>query len=162
MLKYLSQLLNDLEAIIKKFFGVDNPTGTNWQHQTSPASGIFGDSSRKTAGVSTRAVHPAQVKKYTPEEVKRCLRGLEQGERVGPVMVEASRFGSVVNEGMRRYFRGRERIFERLPYVLYQYTQGKPSQEIARGVSYFSDANDVEEAMSFACRIIAARVNRMR
>jgi hypothetical protein len=162
MFEYINGLLDELELLIKRFFNIDARPGNSWQRQPEPASGSFGASRGGAKSYGEQHSHSTQVRKYTPEEVQRCLRGLERGERVGPVMAQAGQLGSLLNDGMRRYFRGRERIFERLPYVLFQYTQGKPSQEIARSVSYFSDADDIEEAMWFVARLIAARINRMR
>ncbi len=162
MLKNFSQLLRQIDFSLRKFFSADSHYQNRWQRQAEPASGLFGANRGNANRYRTGYVHPARIKKYTVEEVKRCLRGLEQGERVRPVMAEAAQFPQMIHEGMRRHFRGRERIFERFSYVLYQYTQGKHPQEIARSVSYFSDAADVEDAMYFASRIIAARINRGR
>jgi hypothetical protein len=107
--------------------------------------------------------HPnAQPKrhKYTPEEVKRMLRGLETNEWSPPVLAQATTISTLLDERMLRYFRGRERLFHRLPYVLAQYIQGKPCFDIARSVSFFSDGDDVEDTINFASRLIAAKLNR--
>jgi len=160
MLKYLGKLLSQFDLALRKFFDANSQAGHGWQSQTQAVSGNFGSNPNRTQRYGS--AHPAQLKKYTADEVKRYLRGLEQGERARPVMAEAACFSLILNDNMRRHFRGRERIFERLPYVLYQYTQGKPSQEIARSVSYFSDACDVEDAMYFASCLIATKVNRAR
>ncbi len=98
--------------------------------------------------------------KYTPEEVKRILRGLEKGNRAHSVMAQAATFSSLIDERMVRYFRGRERLFDRLTYVMQQYISGRPCQEIAEKVSFFSDGQDVEEAIDFAARLIANHLNR--
>lgn len=162
MLKYFNQLIHQVGFILRKFWDFNHQTGNHWQRQTQTVGGVFGANRDSAPRYGTRHEHPAQVKKYSVEEVKRCLRGLEQGERAAFVMREAAQFSSILHEGMRRHFRGRERIFDRLPYVLYQYTHGQPAQEIARSVSYFSDASDIEEAMNFVSRLIAARINRAR
>ena len=99
-------------------------------------------------------------KKYTTAEVKAYLRGQQQSERARPVLQQASQISVLLQARMQRHFRGRERIFERLPYVLYQYSQGRDAQEIARSVSFFSDGEDVEQAMDFTARLIADHVNR--
>ena len=93
------------------------------------------------------------------EEVKLYLRSQQSHELARPVMEQAARFSSLVDERMRRHFRGRERTFDRLPYVLHQYTIGKDAQEIARNVSYFTDCDDIEHAMSFAASLIATKIN---
>lgn len=98
--------------------------------------------------------------RYSKQEVKDCLRGKIQNARAEEVLREASQLSSHLDERMRRHFRGRERLFEKLPFVIYQYTTGNPPQEIARSVSYFSDAKDVEDAVDFAAEIIAKRLNR--
>jgi len=106
----------------------------------------------------------SQVKrhKYSYQEVKRILRGLEKGEWAYPVMLQAATFSSLLDDRMVRYFRGRERMFDRLPYVLLQYTQGKNCLDIAHSVSYFSDGDDVEDAIDFAAHLIATQLNRQR
>ncbi len=159
MLDYFYQLWIQLVNIVRKFFGFDSQSGGSWQHQTQAVGGPFRANQSEPSRFRT---HTSHTKKYTPEEVKRCLRGLEKSERVGVVMAEAARLSTMLNENMRHHFRGRERIFDRLPYVLFQYTQGKPSYDIARSVSYFSDGDDVEDAMLFVARLITPRVNRMR
>ena len=104
----------------------------------------------------------AKPHKYSPDEVKRILRGLERGDHARLVLVQAATFSSLLDDRMIRYFRGRERLFDRLPYVLLQYMQGKPSDDIAQSVSFFSHGEDVEEAMDFAARLITLQVNRQR
>ncbi|MDB5082424.1 MAG: hypothetical protein JWP00_4348 [Chloroflexi bacterium] len=106
----------------------------------------------------------SQVKrhKYSVAEVKRILRGLEKGPLAYPVLYQASTFGALLDERMVRYFRGRERMFDRLPYVLLQYTQGKNCLDIAHSVSYFSDGDDVEDAIDFAALLISNQLNRQR
>jgi hypothetical protein len=106
----------------------------------------------------------SQVKrhKYSVQEVKRILRGLEKGAWTYPVMLQAATFSALLDDRMIRYFRGRERMFDRLPYVLLQYTQGKNCLDIAHSVSYFSDGDDVEEAITFAAYLITNQVNRQR
>lgn len=99
-------------------------------------------------------------KRYSKQEVIQCLRGDIKGARAESVQRHAAQLASHLNEGMRRYFRGRERMFEKLPLVIYQYTLGKPAMEIARSVSYFSDGKDVEYAVEFAAELIAKRLNR--
>ncbi len=159
MFEDFNHLINRIELTIRAWLNFDHSNPRNWNRQAQPASGpLTGKHGETRQGV--REVNSALSKKYTADEVKRYLRGLDGGVRVQPVMAEAARFSSMLNDKMRRHFRGRERIFERLPYVLYQYTKGAPSQEIARSVSYFSDADDVEQAMYFAARLIAAKVNR--
>ena len=79
-----------------------------------------------------------------------------------PVLYQASTFGALLDERMVRYFRGRERMFDRLPYVLLQYTQGKNCLDIAHSVSYFSDGDDVEDAIDFAALLISNQLNRQR
>jgi hypothetical protein len=108
--------------------------------------------------------HSSQVKhhKYNVQEVKRILRGLEKGERSYPVLLQASTFSSLLDDRMVRHFRGRERMFDRLPYVLLQYTQGKNCLDIAHSVSYFSDGDDVEDAIDFAALLITNQLNRHR
>lgn len=103
-----------------------------------------------------------QLHKYSPPEVKRMLRGLERNEWSQPVMLQAATVSNLLNPRMARHFRGRERMFERLPYILYQYTQGKPCLDIAQSVSYFSDGDDVEETISFASHLIAEHLNSRR
>src|SRR6476646_3426674 len=52
--------------------------------------------------------------KYSVLEVKQILRGLEKGPTAYPVLVQASTFSSLLDDRMVRYFRGRERLFDRL------------------------------------------------
>jgi len=88
------------------------------------------------------------------------LRGARAGERARPVFAQAAQINTLLDERMRRNFAGRERLFDCLPYVLFQYTQGKPTFEIARSVSFFSDGDDVEDTMDFVSRLITKTINR--
>ena len=99
------------------------------------------------------------MSKYTSTEVKRYLRGLDAGERASLIMEEASNFSTYTNVKLPESLRGRERIFERLPSVLYQYNQGRPAAEIARPIGYLTDAEDIEAAVDYVAELIARRVN---
>ncbi len=122
-----------------------------------PRTGSQGNLGRYTEPSSQLKRH-----KYSVQEVKRVLRGLETGAWTYPVMLQAATFSALLDDRMIRYFRGRERMFDRLPYVLLQYTQGKNCLEIAHSVSYFSDGDDVEEAITFAAYLITNQLNRQR
>jgi hypothetical protein len=141
---------------LKRFFNNDNigyRTFTRRQTETAPGF------SQRMAGYkeeSSRARHS----RYTAKEVKEYLRGERAGERARPVFEQAARINTLLDERMRRNFAGRERLFDRLPYVLFQYTQGKPTFEIARSVSFFSDGDDVEDTMVFVSRLITKTINR--
>ena len=97
--------------------------------------------------------------KYTAAEVKCYLRGKGEGERTQPIMEEASNFSTYTTGKLPEGLLGRERIFERLPSVLYQYNQGRPTAEIARSIGYLTDGEDVEAAMDYVAELIARRVN---
>jgi hypothetical protein len=135
-------------------------TGLGWLGLApgGPRSGTNGDN----LGRYTESSSQAKRHKYSVLEVKRILRGLEKGSTAYPVLVQASTFSSLLDDRMVRYFRGRERLFDRLPYVLLQYTQGKNCLDIAHSVSYFSDGDDVEDAINFAALLIANQLNRQR
>ncbi len=157
----------------RKFIGLDhNQTKQSgfladfWHNQhklaQSPNAPRTHNGDHLNRGYSAAARSRSKQPKYSAEEVKRILRGLEKGQRAGPVLGQAAVLGSLLDERMVRYFRGRERMFHRLTYVVFQYTQGRPCDEIAQSVSYFSDGQDVEEAVEFAARLIAYQVNRHR
>lgn len=122
-----------------------------------PRSGAQGNLGQYTEPTSQVKRH-----KYSVQEVKRILRGQEKGAWTYPVMLQAATFSNLLEERMVRYFRGRERMFDRLPFVLLQYTQGKNCLDIAHSVSYFSDGDDVEEAINFAAYLICNQLNRQR
>jgi hypothetical protein len=123
------------------------------------AVGVNGRTYMTGGGVSVRPDN-RQGHRLTKQEVKNCLRGKVISEWSDEVLRHASQLGSHLDARMRRHFRGRERMFEKLPFVIYQYTGGKPVEEIARTVSYFSDGKDVEDAVDFAADLIAKRINR--
>lgn len=100
--------------------------------------------------------------KYTSVEVKRYIRGLEGGERAIPILKEAASFSTYADSKLPDCMLGRERLFERLHSVLFQYSQGKSTTEIARTVGYLSDAADVEAAMDYVSQLILNRVNNPR
>lgn len=100
------------------------------------------------------------TRRYTAAEVKAYLRGIEKGPRAAQPIAHAAHLSTMLDARMVRHFRGRERLFDKLPFVLYQYTQGKPTDQIAQSVSYFADGNDVEEAMDFVAKLIARKINR--
>jgi len=149
---------------VRRFFNSQThsnySTGLGW-HNAAPVGGLGKynrpDSARPH---STDKNGGVDFKKYTVAEVKACLRGQQQGERARPVLQQASRISMLLQARMQKHFRGRERIFERLPYVLYQYSQGHDTQEIGRSVSFFSDGEDVEHAMDFAANLIANHINQ--
>lgn len=151
-----------LRVIINFFFPSNNANYRNlgWRN-VQPASGL----SRGSVGnrTQTEVVKAGEAKKfdrYTVGEVKAYLRNWQKGERARAVLQEASQFSSLIDERMRRYFRGRDRIFERLGFILYEYTKGTDIKEIARKVSYFADTDDIEDTMDFVAAIIANRLNR--
>ncbi len=169
----MTNFLKHFIEFLQDFLGINHhPSGRNGSnyrlglfHRVSwLAQGPMGSRSAPGGVVGSYSTQAAQTRrhKYSPEEVKRILRGLEKGDHAAPVLLKAATFGTLLDERMIRYFRGRERLFERLPYVLFQYTQGRPSQDIARSVSFFSDGDDVEEAMDFAARLITFSLNRQR
>ncbi len=160
--KQLKQLIEFIRIHLFLDLGTDHQNRQSWNGQqrlaqspSAPRSGHDGQLGSYTGQGTHSKRH-----KYTPEEVKRILRGLEKGQHTQPVLAQAALFSSLIDERMVRFFRGRERLFERLPYVLFQYTQGRPCDDIARSVSYFSDGEDVEEAIDFAAYLIARQVNR--
>lgn len=168
--KYLRQFL----VFIRKLLGVEptrrgrsNQDTSFWlglwngQGRLAQSPNVPRPSTSNRPGQYTVSA-PSKRHKYQPDEVKRILRGLEKGEHAQPVLMQAATFGSLIDERMVRFFRGRERMFDRLTYVVFQYTQGRPCEEIARSVSYFSDGEDVEDAIDFACRLIANQLNRQR
>lgn len=167
----LGKQLKALFEIIRKFFSLDsadsrhnsNGLGLGLWHGRLAQTPNAPRTSRTDpmSGYAGQNVQPKRHK-YSPEEVKRILRGLEKGQHAQPVMVMAATFSSLLDERMVRHFRGRERIFDRLTYVLFQYSQGRPCQDIARSVSYFADGEDVEDAINFAARLIANHLNRQR
>ncbi len=150
-----------LKHLMRRFFNHQSnssyTTGWGW-HNVAPAGGV--DKYNRPNPASPDKNDGVGFKKYTAAEVKAYLRGQQQGERARPVLQQASQISVLLQARMQRHFRGRERIFERLPYVLYQYSQGRDAQEIARSVSFFSDGEDVEQAMDFAASLIASHVNR--
>lgn len=97
--------------------------------------------------------------KYTSQEVIKYLRGQGESERAAWVIREASSFYIYDPHQVPPQFRGRERLYEKLPFVLYKYSQGWSAQEIAKSVSYFSTADDVEEALLYISEVIARRIN---
>lgn len=155
-----------IKNIVQRFLDIFLPFGTSsnfmrglgWNNAAA-AGGIGRQGSNQPSQPASKISDSSQ-RKYTAQEVKAYLRGQEQNDRARPVMEQASQFSRLLEERMRRHFRGRERIFDRLPYVLYQYIHGTDAREIARSVSYFSDSEDIEQAMEFAATLIANRVNR--
>src|SRR4051812_6643688 len=75
---------------------------------------------------------------YTSQEVIKYLREQGGGERAKWVIREASSFYIYDPDHVPPRFRGRERLYEKLPFVLYKYSQGWSSAEIAKTISYFS------------------------
>jgi hypothetical protein len=155
----MNKVLVQFLEYLKKLTNSSNRPMANYWRQPQPANGLH-----EPRPTTQRQVSNSDHirRKFTPQEVKRYLRGAESGDRAALVMAQAARISSLLDVGMRRHFAGRERIFDRLPFVVFQYTQGKPTFDIARSVSYFSDGDDVEAAIDFASRIIAKAVNRQR
>ena len=162
----MPKALKQLIAFIRDFLGLGpgQTDNSGWLHQsrTLAQTPSGATPARPPYGSYTSGATQPRPHKYSPEEVKRILRGLDHGEHAPLIMLQAATFGSLLDDRMIRYFRGRERLFERLPYVLFQYTQGLPAFDIARSVSFFSNGDDVEDAMEFAARLIALHVNRQR
>jgi hypothetical protein len=98
--------------------------------------------------------------KYTVQEVKAYLHGVDNGERTRFVMAHASRINLILNDKDRKYFRGREKFFDRMPFVLFHYLKGEASENIARQISYLSSAEDVEYTIEVASHIIIRSINR--
>ncbi len=141
---------------LKRFFSNDSLDYRHFtKRQTETAPGF----SRRMAGYQEESAR-SHHSRYTAAEVKDYLRGKRAGERARPVFEQAARINTLLDERMRRNFAGRERLFDRLPYVLFQYTQGKPTFEIARSVSFFSDGDDVEDTIEFVSRLITKTINR--
>lgn len=163
MSRFNKQLKHFLE-LIRSFFDTTPRNGQSWSGQQrwaqSPSAPRASRNDGRPIGSYAGANAHQKRHKYTPEEVKKMLRGLEKTEWTPPVLAQAATFSALLDERMVRFFRGRERLFDRLPYVLLQYTQGRPCNEIAHSVSYFSDGEDVEDAIDFAARLIAHEVNR--
>ena len=157
-MKVIIYFKNLLRRIFNLSSGSNYMSGWGWRN-VAPAGGVGKYRTSKPARPAVKS-DPGDFKKYTRQEVKMYLRSQQHDERARPIMAQASQFGGLLQERMRRQFRGRERIFERLPYVLYQYTQGKDPSEIAHSVSFFADGEDIEQAMDFAATLIANRVNR--
>lgn len=166
----INKLYAQVLAFIRQLLGLENSnrpghsrqnmfTGLGWLGlaPSGPRPGSNGNLGHYTEQSSQVKRH-----KYSIQEVKRILRGLEKGGFAYPVMLQAATFGSLLDDRMVRYFRGRERMFDRMPYVLLQYTQGKNCLEIAQSVSYFSDGDDVEAAIDFAAQLIINQLNRQR
>jgi hypothetical protein len=133
-------------------------------NNTAPVGGANGRFGRYR-GVETGPIEQGTgkpVQKYTAQEVKTYLHGTKEqhSERARPVMQQASQFSSLIDTRMKRHFLGRERVFERLPYVLYEYSLGTDPHEIASHISYFSDSEDIEHAMDFVAGFIANRINK--
>jgi len=150
--RIVEQILDRLRRFLNNN-RLDYPPFSNQQTETAPGF------SRRTAAYNQE--HPqARQSRYTVREVKEYLRGARAGERARPVYAQAAQINTLLDERMRRNFAGRERLFDRLPYVLFQYTQGKPTFEIARSVSFFSDGDDVEDTMDFVARLITKTINR--
>jgi hypothetical protein len=157
----MHKILVQFLEYLRKLTSSSNRPMSNYWRQTQPADGLQGH--RPANQRQVQNPHTSR-RKFTAEEVKRYLRGIDSGggDRAALVMAQAGRISSLLDVSMRRHFAGRERIFDRLPFVVFQYTQGKPTFDIARSVSYFSDGDDVEAAMDFASQIIAKAVNRQR
>ncbi|HEX2909676.1 MAG TPA: hypothetical protein VH186_02640 [Chloroflexia bacterium] len=169
MLKFGRQFID----IIRKLLGLDINSNNNrhghdyfrldlWngRGRLAESPNIPGSSAGNRVGSYAGQSSQSKRHKYSAQEVKRILRGLDKGPLAQPVMAQAAIFSNLLDDRMIRYFRGRERLFDKLPFVLFQYTQGKPCADIARSVSYFADAEDVEEAIDFASGLIAHQVNR--
>lgn len=163
----MSEIFKQLVQFLRNFFdfgagsgwnGLWNGQGRLAQHPQLPRSAQQPESLGNYSGSVTRGKRP----KFSGAEVKRVLQGLEQGERARLIMSQAALIGSLLDERMVKLFPGRERIFEKLPFVVQQYSMGRPALEIARCVSYFADGDDVEELVDFACRIIANQLNRLK
>ncbi len=155
--------LNQLRAYFSS--GLDNisrnrPDWSGQQRLAQSPGGLRPSPNQARPGGYNSAASGQKRHKYTPLEVKRMLRGLEKGPLSQPVMLQAATINSLLDWRMVRHFRGRERLFERLPFVLFQYIQGRPCDEIAHSVSYFSDGEDVEDTIDFAAGLIAAYLNR--
>lgn len=156
----MNKILVQILEYFRKLNSSSNRPLNNYLRQTQPVSGLHGH--RPVPQRQQVQDSHQSRRKFTAQEVKRYLRGTESGDRAALVMAHAGRISSLLDVSMRRHFAGRERLFDRLPFVVFQYTQGKPTFDIARSVSYFSDGDDVEAAMDFAARIIAKEVNRQR
>jgi hypothetical protein len=166
-----NKLYEQLVAIIRQILGQENSNRPGHPRQSmftglgrwglAPSGPRAGTGGNHLGGY-TESSGQTKRHKYGVGEVKRILRGLEKGPHAYPVMLQAATFHSLLDERMVRFFRGRERLFDRLPYVLLQYTQGKNCLDIAHSVSYFSDGDDVEDAVDFAAALIANQLNRQR
>lgn len=162
VMKKSSSFKEFVRYIINFLFPADTRNYRNfgWRN-VQPASNLGrGNIGGRTEPEVVKAGEAKKYDRYTIAEVKAYLRNWQKGERARAVLQEASQFSRLIDERMRRYFRGRDRIFERLGYILYEYTKGTDVKEIARKVSYFADSDDIEDTMDFVAAIITNRLNR--
>jgi hypothetical protein len=152
--KYLQDLFDSL-------FGSNSGNWNAFQRLVQTPDVPRNEGNRPLTGYSGSATRPRRHK-FTAGEIKKILRGLEKSSYERDVMMGAAMLGNLLDERMVRFFAGRERLFDKLQFVVQQYSLGRPCAEIAASVSYFSDADDVEDAIEFAARLIANHLNRQR
>jgi hypothetical protein len=97
---------------------------------------------------------------FTPDEVRQRL-GLEDtaDSRTAAVHAAAARTGAWANLLSDKVAFDLGRAGNRLPTVVYWYTQGVPTSEIGRRLSPFGSAWDAERALGVAAALIARTLN---
>jgi hypothetical protein len=156
----LSNFVKSLSSSISTFFGskdlgMKNKANDGAQWLTDPCQPGAGFSQPSSGSRKIKSLEA----KYTTQEVIKYLRGQGDNERAAWVAREASSFYLYNTDQVPNQFRGRERLYEKLPFVLYKYSQGGSAEEIAKMISYFSTADDVEEALFYISELIAKRIN---
>jgi hypothetical protein len=156
----VSNLVGNITNFFSNFFnsqdlGLKNKANHQSQWLTNPYQPNRNFSQSASGSRKIKNLGP----KYTSQEVIKYLRGQGESERAAWVIREASSFYVYDPQQVPPQFRGRERLYEKLPFVLYKYSQGWSTQEIAKSVSYFSTAEDVEEALLYISEVIARRIN---